>query len=68
LTAQALFQQVGGHRAPSADRWPRSPRGFADALKRLAPALRLVGIDCRSLGKVGGTVVWSIAPSDANAR
>jgi hypothetical protein len=37
-------------------------------LKRLAPALRLVGIDCRSLGKVGGNVAWSIAPSDANAR
>lgn len=37
--------------------WPRSARGLMNAIRRLNPALRLVGIDVQELGRggVGGT-------------
>jgi hypothetical protein len=41
--------------------WPRSPKGLGDALRRAAPALRQLGIDCKCLGKgSGGVVRWEI--------
>lgn len=33
--------------AEHGDYWPRSPKGLGNALRRLAPALRQIGIDCR---------------------
>jgi hypothetical protein len=55
-----LMREVGNFRAPNTDAWPRTAKGFGDALRRAAPALRQMGIDCRSLGKLGGTVRWKI--------
>lgn len=43
------------------DAWPRSAKGLGDALRRAAPALRQMGIECQCLGKVGGAVKWSIS-------
>lgn len=42
------------------DSWPRSAKGLGDALRRAAPALRQMGIQCKCLGKVGGTVKWEV--------
>lgn len=60
LPVKTLFAQVEVFKSGNTDSWPKSPKGFADSLRRLAPALRQMGIDCRSLGKVGSYVVWEI--------
>ena len=42
------------------DSWPRSAKGLGDALRRAAPALRQLGIECRALPKLGGVIKWEI--------
>ncbi len=48
------------YRPTGCDSWPRSAKGLGDALRRAAPALRQIGIECKPLGKSGGTVKWGI--------
>lgn len=48
------------YRPSGCDSWPKSAKGLGDALRRAAPALRQIGIECKCLGKVGGTVKWEI--------
>ena len=40
LDALTVFQ-------PTGESWPRSPRGFGDILRRLAPAFRAIGINAK---------------------
>ena len=39
---------------------PRSAKGLGYALRRLAPALRTIGFECKSLPKTGGAIRWTI--------
>lgn len=61
ISVKTLFEDLGHVKPAGTDAWPRTPKGFADALRRAAPALRQLGIDCHSLGKSGGVVKWRIA-------
>jgi hypothetical protein len=45
-TVKALFVALRGYQQ-SGEGWPRSPKAFADELRRCAPALRQVGIEVR---------------------
>jgi hypothetical protein len=55
-----LLTELERLRPLGCDSWPRSAKGLGDALRRAAPALRVLGIDCRCLGKTGGVIKWSI--------
>lgn len=61
MSAGDWHTQLDAFRPPGAgDAWPRTPKGMGDAFRRLAPALRQVGIDCTALGNVGGRVRWRV--------
>jgi hypothetical protein len=42
--------------------WPKSGKGLGDILRRLAPALRTLGYDCRSHQKQSGSIIWEVRP------
>ncbi len=46
LDALTIFQ-------PTGESWPRSAKGFADILRRLAPAFRTIGINAKINEKAG---------------
>jgi hypothetical protein len=43
--------------------WPKSAKGMGDALRRLSPALRTIGLECKSSQKQSGAISWNIKPS-----
>jgi len=47
---------------PQGEVWPRSAKGLGDSLRRLAPALRQIGVECKPLPKIGGVIRWHISP------
>lgn len=61
LPVKDLMEEVEKFRPANTDAWPKSPKGFGDALRRAAPALRTMGTECRCLGKTGGSVRWKIS-------
>jgi hypothetical protein len=67
MPVKTLFNELDRFRPNQTDAWPRSAKGFGDAMRRAAPALRSMGIECRSLGKIGGAVKWSISARKAPA-
>ena len=58
-TLKELLGRLERYR-PHGEAWPRSAKGLGDALRRLAPALRLIGFECKSLPKTGGVIRWDI--------
>ncbi len=58
-TLAELLDRLDRYR-PHGEVWPRSPKGLGDTLRRLAPALRLIGFECKSLPKTGGVIRWHI--------
>lgn len=60
LSAKDLYERVTKYKPLNVDSWPRSAKGFADALRRLSAALRQLGIECKCVGKRGSRVYWQI--------
>lgn len=58
-TLSKLLDHLEPYR-PQGEAWPKSAKGVGDALRRLAPALRLIGFECKSLPKTGGAIRWHI--------
>jgi hypothetical protein len=58
-TLSELLDRLDRYR-PHGEAWPRSAKGLGDSLRRLAPALRLIGYECKSLPKIGGVIRWHI--------
>lgn len=58
-TLSELLDRLDRYR-PHGEAWPRTAKGLGDALRRLAPALRLIGFECKSLPKTGGVIRWHI--------
>lgn len=69
-TLSDLLDRLERYRPHGEASWPRSPKGLGDALRRLAPALRQIGFECRSLPKIGGAIRWHIfqVPQAADQR
>lgn len=63
IPVKQLFAEVERFKSLGAEAWPKTAKGFGDALRRAATSLRYVGIEVKSLGKIGGTVKWSIRRS-----
>jgi hypothetical protein len=63
-TASGFMTRMEQFKPTRADSWPWSPKGFADALRRVAPALRQMGVECRKMPKTGGVIRWVIRPAN----
>lgn len=59
-TLATLLTCLGAHRHHSETSWPKSTKGLGDALRRLAPGLRMIGFDCNQGEKTGGAILWII--------
>lgn len=60
MPVKSLLMEVERHKPHGADAWPKTAKGFGDALRRAAPSLRYLGVEAKSLGKIGGAVKWAI--------
>jgi len=55
-----ILHRLEHHKPLGAEAWPRSAKGLGDSLRRAAPALRQLGIECRRMGKSHGNINWLI--------
>ncbi len=46
-TVKAAFEMVSRCKSDSEERFPKSPKGFADSVRRASTALRVIGIEAR---------------------
>ncbi|MCC6917270.1 hypothetical protein [Nitrosomonas sp.] len=60
-TAGQLYDLLNTHSIPDRNTWPRSPKGLADQLRRIAPAYRAKGIDISHQGHSRDGALWRIA-------
>jgi len=63
-----ILHRLEHHKPVGAEFWPRSPKGLGDALRRAAPALRQLGIECKSAGKIHGVICWAISKKTPDAK
>jgi hypothetical protein len=61
-TAGQLYDLLNHQIIPDRGTWPKSPKGLADQLRRIAPAYRAKGIEISHLGQSREGALWRIAP------
>jgi hypothetical protein len=61
-TAGQLYDLLNNQIIPDRSTWPKSPKGLADQLRRIAPAYRAKGIEISHLGHSREGALWRIAP------
>ena len=59
-TAGQLYDLLNMQHVPDRSTWPRSPKGLADQLRRIAPAYRAKGIEISHLGHSREGALWRI--------
>ncbi|TWH71289.1 hypothetical protein LX59_01572 [Azomonas agilis] len=59
-SVKEIMATLDRYKPLGSDAWPRTAKGMGDSLRRAAPALRQLGMECSCLGKIGGAVKWSI--------
>ena len=57
-----LLAHLGALKPIGEANWPKSAKGMGDALRRLSPALRTLGFNCKATQKVSGKINWHITP------
>jgi hypothetical protein len=64
-----IMEAVSVHR-PQGEAWPKSPKGFADAMRRAATALRTIGIGVKRESGASRRegIVWALRPTPEAAR
>lgn len=60
-TAGQLYDLLNTQSIPDRSTWPRSPKGLADQLRRIAPAYRAKGIEITHLGHSREGAIWRIS-------
>jgi hypothetical protein len=62
------MEAVSVHK-PQGEAWPKSPKGFADAMRRAATALRTIGIEVKRESGASRRegIVWAIRPAPEDA-
>lgn len=58
-----LLGLLNQQKPPGETNWPKSAKGMGDVLRRLSPALRMLGFNCKSNQKTSGSIIWEISPT-----
>ncbi len=66
-TAGQLYDQLNGQFMSDRANWPKSPKGLADQLRRIAPAYRAKGVEITHLGHSREGALWRIATTSTTA-
>lgn len=61
-----LLQHLNQYKPTGEALWPNNPKRLGDQLRRLSPAIRTLGFDCKSNQKLAGTIIWNITPVKKN--
>jgi hypothetical protein len=60
-TAGQLYDLLNNYNIADRTAWPRSPKGLADQLRRIAPAYRAKGIEITHVGHSRNGAMWRIS-------
>lgn len=58
----ALLMELNQLKPTGEHNWPRSAKALGDSLRRLSPALRTLGFECKSKPRLAGAIIWEITP------